>query len=78
MNADAHELSRLCPDGQRLIGLLIQSRPQVEPFVGHALATGVPHFLFAEMYQWKVFENHRQCCVICFDSNGFAQGRMPT
>ena len=77
MNGDA--LSRLCPDGRRLIGVLIQSRPQAEPFVAHALATGgVPHFLFAEMYQWKVFERHRNCCVTCFDSSGQAQGRMPT
>ena len=74
-----HVLSQLCPDGRRLIEVLIQSRPQAEPFVAQALATGcVPHFLFAEMYEWKVFENHRSRCVICFDSNGQAQGRMPT
>jgi hypothetical protein len=76
MNDD--QLLRLCPDGRRLIGVLIQSRPLAEPFVAQALSTGgVPHFLFAEMYQWKVFEKHRNCCVICFDSNGQSQERMP-
>ena len=75
MNGDV--LSRLCPTGRRLIGVLIQSRPQAEPLIAQTLTTGcIPHFLFAEMYEWEVFENHRQCCVIC--SNCEAQGRMPT
>jgi hypothetical protein len=76
---NSYELLPLCPDGKRLIGVLLQGRPQVEPFIAYALATGVPpHFLFAEMHQWKVFENHRNCCVICSDSNDQAQGRMST
>jgi hypothetical protein len=35
MNDDA--LSRLCPTGRRLIGVLIQSRPQAEPFIAQTL-----------------------------------------
>jgi hypothetical protein len=77
MNDD--ELLPLCPDGRRLIGVLVESCPEVELFVAYALATGVPpHFLFANTHQWKDFENHRNCCVVCSDSDGQAHRRMPT